>query len=143
MKARITYANVAATLALFLALGGTSYALTVTGKTIKDGSITGKDVRKNSLKPSDIKGLGAHVVVRPGTVSSSDSVTTSFARCDPGESLISGGYYTGSSSGLPSAQVNGPLELSGTPSGWLVEMAVEPQGVGHNFSLTAYALCAS
>jgi hypothetical protein len=47
---RLTYANVTATLALVLALGGTTYAATkVTSKQIVNGTIRGVDVRKDSL----------------------------------------------------------------------------------------------
>ena len=54
------YANVASTVALIVALGGTSYAASkLTGKDIKDGSLTGKDVRKESLGSKQIKGLKA------------------------------------------------------------------------------------
>ena len=42
--------------ALFVALGGTSYAaLTVTGKNVKDSSLTTKDIKDNSLTSSDVK----------------------------------------------------------------------------------------
>jgi hypothetical protein len=58
LRARLTYANVVATLALFVALGGSSYAaLTITGKNVRDGSLTGKDVKKNSLTGADVRGL--------------------------------------------------------------------------------------
>ena len=54
------YANVTATLALVLALGGTSYAVTqVTGANVKNGSLTGKDIKKESLGSKQIKGLTA------------------------------------------------------------------------------------
>jgi hypothetical protein len=47
---RLTYANVTATLALVLALGGTTYAATnVTSRQIVNGTIRGVDVRKDSL----------------------------------------------------------------------------------------------
>lgn len=50
-----TYANVASTLALVLAVSGGAYAAaTITGKDIKDDSITGKDVLTNSLSGRDI-----------------------------------------------------------------------------------------
>lgn len=40
---------------LFVALGGTGYAITVTGKTVKNNSLTGRDVKNNSLTSKDIK----------------------------------------------------------------------------------------
>lgn len=59
---RLTYANVVATLALFVALGGTSYAVseisggqikkrTLTGKNFKANSITGQEIKERSLGP--------------------------------------------------------------------------------------------
>lgn len=52
----ITYANVTATVALFIALGGTSYAaLTITGKHVKNGSLTGVDLKPGSITAKQIK----------------------------------------------------------------------------------------
>ena len=51
---------VVALVALFVALGGSSYAaLTVTGKNVKNSSLTGKDVRNNSLTGKDVKNLAS------------------------------------------------------------------------------------
>jgi hypothetical protein len=56
LRTRLTYANTVATLALFLALGGSSYAaLSVTGKNVKNSSLTGKDVKNSSLGTKDVK----------------------------------------------------------------------------------------
>ena len=50
-----SYANVVATLALFVASGGTSYAaLRITGKQVADGSLTGRDIKNHSLTAHDI-----------------------------------------------------------------------------------------
>jgi hypothetical protein len=50
------YANFMSTLAVFLALGGTSYAaMTVTGVQIKDNTVTGRDVRNSSVGSHDIR----------------------------------------------------------------------------------------
>jgi hypothetical protein len=54
--ARVWYSNVIATVALFVALGGTSYAaLTITGNNVKDSSLRGVDVKNSSLTTSDVK----------------------------------------------------------------------------------------
>jgi hypothetical protein len=54
-KPRPTYANVTATLALFLALGGTSYAaITITGSNVRNGTLTGSDIKNESLKSGDV-----------------------------------------------------------------------------------------
>jgi hypothetical protein len=58
LHSRLTYANVMATIAVFIALGGSSYAaLTVTGKNVKNSSLTGKDLKNNSVTGSDVKNL--------------------------------------------------------------------------------------
>src|SRR5919199_1619242 len=55
-RIRLTYANVIATLALFAALGGSSYAaIAVTGAQVRDGSLTGRDVHNSSLTGRDIR----------------------------------------------------------------------------------------
>jgi hypothetical protein len=56
MGARLTYANVMSTIAVVLALGGTSYAaITITGKNVRNGSLTGADVRRDSLTGRQIR----------------------------------------------------------------------------------------
>jgi hypothetical protein len=56
VRRRITYANTMATVAVFVALGGSSYAaLKVTGRNVKDGSLTGADVKNSSLRSKDVK----------------------------------------------------------------------------------------
>ena len=53
---RISYANVTSTLALCLALGGTSYAaVAITGKDVKNGTLSGKDLKKNALTTREVK----------------------------------------------------------------------------------------
>ena len=53
---RLTYANVMSTLAVFIALGGSSYAaLTINGAAIKNRSITGTKLRPNTLTGRHIK----------------------------------------------------------------------------------------
>ena len=55
-RTRLTYANVVATLALFVALGGTSYAaLKITGKNVQDGTIRTADLRNNDVRSKDVK----------------------------------------------------------------------------------------
>jgi hypothetical protein len=55
LRQRLTYANVTATLALFIALGGSSYAaLRVGSREISDNSIRSRDVRNHSLTRHDL-----------------------------------------------------------------------------------------
>lgn len=55
LRDRLTYANVTATLALFIALGGSSYALTITGADVKKRTLGSKHIKRNSLGPAVIK----------------------------------------------------------------------------------------
>ena len=55
-RIRLTYANVVSSLALFAALGGSSYAaITITGKQVRDGSLSGRDVRNGTLTSRDVR----------------------------------------------------------------------------------------
>ena len=55
LRSCITYANVTATLALVVALGGTSYAaLTIGGENVRDGSLTGADLKDGSVGPAKL-----------------------------------------------------------------------------------------
>jgi hypothetical protein len=53
---RLTYANVMATVAVFLALGGSATAATVliSGRDVRDGSLTGADIKNRSLTRADL-----------------------------------------------------------------------------------------
>lgn len=56
LRRHLSYANVVASLALFIALGGTSYAaLTITSKNVKNESLTSADIKNNSLLSKDFK----------------------------------------------------------------------------------------
>jgi len=76
IRARLSYANVVATLALVLALGGVGYAATklpknsVGAKQIKKNAVTGAKVKNQSLTGKDIN------LKKLGTVPSAQSATT-------------------------------------------------------------------
>ena len=56
LRQRLTYANVMSTLAVFIALGGSSYAaFAVDGSAIKNRSIAGKKLRHNTLSGAQIR----------------------------------------------------------------------------------------
>jgi hypothetical protein len=62
MRRHLTYANVMATVGVFLALGGASYAAiklpanSVGSKQIKDGAVASADIKNHSIKAGDFKG---------------------------------------------------------------------------------------
>ena len=56
LRHHLTYANVMATVAVFIALGGSSYAaLTISGRDIRNRSIAGKKMKRNTLTGRQIK----------------------------------------------------------------------------------------
>src|SRR4029079_18215091 len=69
IRSKITYANVVATLALFIALGGVSSAAvklpanSVGEKQLKKNAVVGKKIKKNAITSDKIK---------PGTIKGSD-----------------------------------------------------------------------
>jgi hypothetical protein len=78
-------AMVVALVALFAALGGSAYALTVTGANIRNGSITGADVKNRSLRGTkfQLNSIGGNAIKPsalksgsfPGRVLQANSVT--------------------------------------------------------------------
>jgi hypothetical protein len=48
-------AMVVAVVALVMSLSGGAYALVITGKSIKNGSVTGKDLRNHSVRGTDVR----------------------------------------------------------------------------------------
>ena len=59
LRQRLTYANVMATVAVFIALGGSSYAaLQIDSGDIANNSVRGVDVRNRTLSDRDVKRNG-------------------------------------------------------------------------------------
>jgi hypothetical protein len=55
-RSGLTYANAMATFAVFIALGGTTYAAaTITGRDVQDGSLSGRDIKQGTLQSGDVK----------------------------------------------------------------------------------------
>src|ERR687886_735489 len=56
LRDRLTYANVMATIAVFIALGGSGYAATkINGKNIKNKSISGKKLKNRTITRGKVK----------------------------------------------------------------------------------------
>ncbi len=69
LRPHLTYANVMATAAMFIALGGSSYAaITITGKNVKNRSLTYKDLKKNTIGGSRVKESRLKTVPRANRV---------------------------------------------------------------------------
>jgi hypothetical protein len=74
LRSRLTYANVTATLALFVALGGGAYAAaTIDSGDVVDNSLRSVDVKDDTLKGRDIDdGTVGGTDVRDGTLGTKD-----------------------------------------------------------------------
>jgi hypothetical protein len=56
LRKHLSYANVVATLALFLAVGGSSYAaLQISGRQVVNNSIRSQDLRNNDVRGKDVR----------------------------------------------------------------------------------------
>jgi hypothetical protein len=102
IRSKLTFANVTALLALFIALGGSAYAFhlgknAVKTRNIKNGAVTeaklaGGAVSASKLAPGAV-GAGSigSIVVRSATVPLPDpSGPRATAHCNPGEKLLGG-----------------------------------------------------
>lgn len=100
IRKRCSYANVVATLALFVALGGSSYAaLRIGSSAIVDNSVRGKDIRNRSITHRDVgrNSLGGTNIKesRLGTVRRASGLTSKGAaalrlKCPAGTKLAAG-----------------------------------------------------
>src|SRR5687768_2246345 len=56
LRRRMTYANVMSTLAVFIALGGSAYAVgQISGAQLKNRSVSGKKLKRNTIGGSTVK----------------------------------------------------------------------------------------
>ncbi|SEC49287.1 Collagen triple helix repeat-containing protein [Nocardioides exalbidus] len=149
---RIGYAHVTSTLALVVALGGTSYAaVQVTGKDVLDGSLTGKDLKAGTITGKNVKN---------GAISSQDVADGSLAAKDFADGQLPAGATgpagpagtTGPTGPAGATGVTGPAGATGPrgadgpqgpvgPAGVSGYQVVRGTTVSSNGSYTAQALC--
>lgn len=126
---RLSYANVTATLALFVALGGTGYAATqLTGKDIRNGSLTGADIKKKSIQLDRLKGRLPTGVTGPQGVTGASGPAgpqgepgASGAKGDPGTPGAKGDKGDGGITNLTTTVRDGSLEMAGNISTAIAE----------------------
>jgi hypothetical protein len=162
-RPRLTFANVIACLALFIALGGTGYAAfklprrSVGTRQLKAGAVTTSKVKRGAINLAKIKAsaknrLGTDVVARvgPEVTVSATSFAKAEAQCEPGEQATGGGMYNESNvfyvhmtASYPLPQdTSPPAELDGDPAtGWRVWASDD--NPTNNYTIQAYVLCAS
>jgi hypothetical protein len=90
LRERLTYANVMATIAVFLAVGGGAWAIAgdrIGSRAIKNNSIRSKDIRQHTIRGGDVRpdSLGARQVRELSLDSSAFTAGTSGGGpgCDP------------------------------------------------------------
>jgi len=92
LRRRLSYANVMATAAVFIALGGSSYAaLRITGRDVVNRSLTNRDLKRNTLDGSRIKELRLGAVKRARNADRLNGVTAArlLVRCRDGTVPVS------------------------------------------------------
>ena len=92
LRRRLTYANAMATLAVFIALGGSSYAaVTITGRDVANSSLTYRDLKRETLGGSRIKESRLGTVRRARNAERLNGVTAArlFVRCPRGTQPVS------------------------------------------------------
>jgi len=92
VRRKLSYANVMSTAAVFIALGGTSYAtLQLTGRDVRDGSLTGRDLQRNSLGSKPIKESRLGLVPHARNADRLNGVTAArlLVRCPNGTVAVS------------------------------------------------------
>jgi hypothetical protein len=92
LRRHLSYANVMATGAVFIALGGSSYAaLKLTGRDIQDGSLTGRDLKPNSVGGKRIRESSLGTVRRARNAERLGGLRPEqlLVRCPPGTAPVS------------------------------------------------------
>jgi hypothetical protein len=158
LQGKLTYANVVATLALFIALGGASaFAATQLGKNsvgtkqIKNGSITlaklsagaqqtlkgspGTPGATGSQGPPGAPGA-THLVVRVGPLGEPESK----AECHPGEVATGGGGLTPGTKEVLFGSTPNKKKEGEVPTGWIADAETTE---GTPAEVEAFVICAS
>lgn len=92
LRPRLTYANVTATLALFIALGGSSYAaLKISGRDIQKHTLTGRNFKRDSIGGRVVKESSLSAVPRARNAARLDGFTAErfLVRCPEGTIPVS------------------------------------------------------
>jgi hypothetical protein len=117
LRPRITYANVIATIALFVALGGTSYAaLHITSRDIANRTIKGGDVAKDTLGGTEIRERSLKQVpsaARAGTADAADTANVA----KNAETATQATHATTADSATAAAAATNAQQLAGNAAG--------------------------
>lgn len=156
IRSKLTFSNVVALLALFVALGGSAYAFhlgknAVKTKNIKNGAVTEAKLAQGAVTAAKLAPGAVHsptVVVRTADKplnDNSNAVVDAF--CQPGEVATGGGGLTTNQAADIQLQSLRPLQINGasastgdTPGGYEANY-VNPVGGGGSTTVFAYVVC--
>lgn len=167
VQKHVTYANVVATLALFVALGGSAYAAiklpanSVGTPQLRDGAVVSSKVANGSLLAADFKagqlpagpvgpagpigpagtpgGVSGLQVIYSASAGGAFTVKSAEAHCPAGKKVTGGGHVIAGDTNA-SVAVSAPGAVP-NPTSWYVQ-AIEPTPTGVSWTLYAYAVCA-
>ncbi len=158
IQGKLTFANVVALLALFVALGGSAYAFhlgknAVKTRNIKNGAVTEAKLANAAVSASKLAAGAVRtptVVVRSASLPLNDgSNAIPRADCHPGEVAVGGGGLTSDQTSDIQFMSLRPVLAGGanapdgaTPTAMQVDYA-NPAGNSGNTTAIAYALCMS
>ena len=121
LRSKLTYANVMSTVAVFVALGGSSYAaLSITGRDVKNSSLTYKDLKRNTLGGSRIKESRLGTVPRARNAAKVGGLSAGrlLLKCPAGTLPTTGTCTeTAPRSAAPYGIALGECQRTGTPKG--------------------------
>jgi hypothetical protein len=162
LRPRATYANVTATLALFVALGGGAYAATalpansvgsrqlkrnaVTTAKIKNNAVTGNDINESSLgkiafatAADTATALGTVTYkTAAGTAAASSAANVATATCDSGQHVLGGGVKLGT----PGIGVINDSYPDSSNTAWTAHVGNGTSGSSAaSLTFTVYAIC--
>ena len=144
LRPKLTYANVVASLALFIALGGSAYAIgagVIGSREIRDNSIRSRDVRTNALTGKDIDErtirAAPKIYIRSGVrVVTLGAGAEHVVNCNRGDRAISGTV----GGGAVEAGVRSQGNFRSTSS-YVGALFSDPQFTGQRRSLSVAVVC--
>jgi hypothetical protein len=151
LRPRLTYANVMATLAVFIVLGGSAYAGTQLARNsvgtaqLKSNAVTGAKVRDHSLTSADISqaalasGVSLSYKTADGTAAAGSAANAATATCDSGQQVVAGGVKLGT----PGIGLINDSFPDSNNTAWTARVGNASNGSNaQQLSFTVYAICA-
>ena len=140
IQRHLTYANVTATMAVFIALGGTSYAAVQ----LANNSVRSKHIVNGQVKGADLdNGIPYGLALKGPTKETSSDDKTVRVKCPEGQYGLSGGAWIEGAKGLvaltESRQAFGPFIVDFT--GWQASAIEVNGGTGQDWTLHVFAIC--